>query len=87
MSAAELHRGQLMIRFVWGGCCDVLPGQVRTCHYDYNKMPQNHLIQTTETAAARKYWKSLIASGFRQTGDPLDSICPDDLLISRHLPL
>ncbi len=80
MSAAELHRDQEKIVFVWGGACDVLPGQVRTLHYHYGKVPQNYMNQTIEKDAARKYWNNLVVIGFHQIGDPLMGICPDDLL-------
>ena len=83
MSSAELSRNQEKIVFVWGGACDVVPGQVRTLHYHYNKTPSNYLNDTIAMDAARKYWNSLVLLGFHQTGDPLRSICPADLLPSQ----
>ena len=53
-----------MIRFVWGDCCDVPQGQVRTLHYHTSKVPQNYMNQTIEAVAARKYWETLVAMGF-----------------------
>lgn len=66
---AELYRDQEMIRFVWGESCDVPEGQVRMCHYHYNKTPQNYLNQTVGIEAARRYWNNLIEIGFRRMLD------------------
>lgn len=80
MSSAEVSRKQEKIVFVWGGSCDVLPGQVRILHYNFNKTPHNYLNETVAIDLAREYWSYLIELGLHQTGDPSKSICPADLL-------